>query len=482
MMRFRTFRPGARLLRSSALGRGAGLVLACAAASSSCAEPETRSQTVLVIDTDLPIWGDPRELNRLAAIDSLQIEVFDPSGTSLRASRELLVANPDDWPLSLGVVGPARVRVRAFRASSAASGAGADPVFVDRVIDLPGPSDPSHPIDRRRVELRGDCLGRPSSVTAGRTCIDGATLDGFANVVASASVGEVPVGAPSLASTWRAATVWPCAQAKRNDAPCIPGGLVVLGDHRFFGLVDQLEAPFPLRLAVVSPLYMDPTEYTVGRFRQHLRAGFTPIATLPKQPAPFPSRQDCSFAGVDDPANDELPLNCLTPTLAAELCALEGGRLPTEAEWEHAARGPGLGRTFPWGEAEPSCCTASVARDGFCAGPRLEPVGSHKNATGCPVGVDVSMNGVLDLGGSVAELIGETFVGTPACAAAWGPGIVANGVCAPPPPPPPALATTLTKGGDFSSGYDISASSLRRSWTSESSTIGFRCVYPETKP
>jgi formylglycine-generating enzyme required for sulfatase activity len=439
------------------------IVLSAIGVTLGCSSSETRPQTLLVVDTDLPVWGDARIQNRLAAVDSLRIEVYDPAGTKLRASRELLVANPSAWPLSFGIVGPARVRLLLYRAS-----ANDAPVFVDRLVDVAGPGDPANPIDRRRVQLQGDCLGRAASITGGRTCIDGTTLDGQSNVSTSIE-GEL---APSQNGTWSGAALAPCSAAPVEGTVCVPGGFVVLGDPRFTGLVPARETTTPLRMAIVAPLWMDVTEYTVGRFRKRIREGWVPSTDLPLGPADAETLRDCAYRGADVTTQDALPLNCVTRSLAAELCALDGGRLPTEAEWEHAARGPGLGRTFPWGEPQPKCCTASVDRTfGACIGTRLEPVGSHPSRAGCEGGGDVSVDGVLDLGGSVAELMGEPFIPLSECMASWGPGIARTGSCS------GTSKTALSKGGDFSSGGAIAAAPLRRECSGPASIFGFRCVH-----
>ena len=105
------------------------------------------------------------------------------------------------------------------------------------------------------------------------------------------------------------------------------------------------------------------------------------------------------------------PINCVDWDQAATFCAATGRRLPTEAEWEYAARG-GDGRVYPWGNGAPArlvnacdrACVAMLARlahyeletafdddDGWEA---TAPVGSFANA---------SPFGALDMAGNVWE-------------------------------------------------------------------------------
>jgi sulfatase modifying factor 1 len=148
----------------------------------------------------------------------------------------------------------------------------------------------------------------------------------------------------------------------------------------------------------------------------------------------------------------------VTRERAAEFCASEGGRLPTEDEWiVAAASAMNPPRRYPWGDTGAVCRRAAWGLDGLCThgadGP--DTVGAH------PAG-DTPL-GLHDLAGNVAEWVSDD------AGAAGG----ASG--------PPA---GIVKGGSW---RDALASELRI-WASrqvsvepgatEDPSVGFRCVYP----
>jgi formylglycine-generating enzyme required for sulfatase activity len=80
--------------------------------------------------------------------------------------------------------------------------------------------------------------------------------------------------------------------------------------------------------------------------------------TLGKCSPPHPDKG----AGFGDPLKANHPVTGVNYQQAAEYCSFVNGRLPTEAEWEKAARGP-EGNIYPWGDATPQC---DLANYGTC--------------------------------------------------------------------------------------------------------------------
>ena len=96
------------------------------------------------------------------------------------------------------------------------------------------------------------------------------------------------------------------------------------------------------------------------------------------------------------------PINCVDWTGATAYCAFRGWRLPSEQEWEIAARGVD-GPDFPWGDDRPNCGRTVMAENGKggCGTKGTKPVGS--------AGGDRSWVAALDMGGSVREWVATSY-------------------------------------------------------------------------
>ncbi len=149
----------------------------------------------------------------------------------------------------------------------------------------------------------------------------------------------------------------------------IPGGKFRMGSDE--GGADER----PMRDVSIVGFGLDRTEVTVDAYAACVNAG---ACTTPS------TGGACNWG---QNGKGKHPINCVDWSRATAYCAWVGKRLPTEEEWEYAARGTD-GRIYPWGNEEPAS-QLCWKRTGTCA------VGSF------PAGA--SPFGLLDMAGNVWE-------------------------------------------------------------------------------
>jgi formylglycine-generating enzyme required for sulfatase activity len=161
-----------------------------------------------------------------------------------------------------------------------------------------------------------------------------------------------------------------------------------------------------------------------------------------------------------NPVYANLPMASVTWDMAANYCAWIGGGLPSEAQWEKAARGVS-GAPYPWGEEEPDCALGNFSG---CAG-RLVDTTAYPDSA--------SPFGVLDMAGNAFEWV-QDYYDEPDF----------NNAPAVNPTGPESGEFRVVRGSSFESPLSQAAVATRRPAAAafSSQDLGFRCVIREPRP
>jgi eukaryotic-like serine/threonine-protein kinase len=292
-------------------------------------------------------------------------------------------------------------------------------------------SNPIIPISARGpMSSSGATMGEaaPASTPAKKSNVlliaggAGALVLGIAGtLVATANHKTAPPGptTPGLASS-------SASSAASTPAPAVacPAGMIAIpGGEYFMGSDEDLELEKPAHHVKLTPFCIGATEVTVAEYKACSDRGACKRGGTVNEWDGITEHEKKVFDPLcnarDPKVRANHPINCVDWDQASQYCdALVGGRLPTEAEWEFAARGPD-GRKYPWGDDLPSAqylnacgleCVAwgkannvpeiamYQADDGFVS---TAPVGSF------PLGR--SRYGVADVAGNVWEWVADWY-------------------------------------------------------------------------
>lgn len=178
------------------------------------------------------------------------------------------------------------------------------------------------------------------------------------------------------------------AQAQQQEITGKDGAPMVLVPAGEFtmGSTDGSEDEKPVHQVSLDAYYLDKYEVTVGRYAKFLDA--TGFNGPPK------------WTTMDQPLHQKRPIVNVDWSDASNYCEWAGKRLPTEAEWEKAARGAD-GRIYPWGNEPPDPLRANYGKEKWNNHDALQPVGQLKDGK--------SPYGIYDLAGNVWEWVSDWY-------------------------------------------------------------------------
>ena len=214
------------------------------------------------------------------------------------------------------------------------------------------------------------------------------------------------------------------APGEQTGRVLIPAGPFTRGSTR--GADDER----PVKVNTLPAFHIDRTEVTRAMYGRCLAA------------------HRCKWLAIDLQAEPNLPVTDVNWSEARTFCAFAGGRLPTEDEWEKAARG-GDGREYPWGQ-KLDCARANWGNfdnEGPCAD---KNPGKPVDVGSYPQGA--SPFGVLDMAGNVWEWVADKYDREP--------------------------TRRVVRGGSCCSYFVEPRSANRNAWdpNHRDGDLGFRCV------
>ncbi|MBN2497153.1 MAG: SUMF1/EgtB/PvdO family nonheme iron enzyme [Deltaproteobacteria bacterium] len=199
----------------------------------------------------------------------------------------------------------------------------------------------------------------------------------------------------------------PCAEPPPGMA-CVPGGPFVRGTD------DGDKNARPAETVWLQTFYMDQLEVTVAQYDACVKAGKCKPAKT-------------NYSDFSRPRQPKVGLSWYH---ARDYCAAQGKHMPTEAEWEKAARGSD-GRPYPWGD-EPATCARAVIKDsrGRSCGVKKASGGRPETGRTFEVGSrPPNPYGLYDMAGNAWEWVADWYAPSYARCGAACRGVDPRGPC-----------------------------------------------------
>ena len=190
-----------------------------------------------------------------------------------------------------------------------------------------------------------------------------------------------------------------------DEGSCIAGSAAVQAGSFQMGCNKDFEGncpedTVPLHEVALSAYSMDKFEVPVELFELCMAEN---VCTNddPEKPH-YRTSSESDKCNIGNPERLNHPANCVTWYGADAYCKWLGKRLPTEAEWENAAKS-GKVQIYPWGNTPAASCDNTVMKGeaNGCGSNVTSPIGSK--AAG------VSEQGIFDLSGNVAEYTSDWY-------------------------------------------------------------------------